>query len=358
MTAWYNDIDPFACSVLRARIADGRLPAGTVAERSIKEIDPNEIPERTQVHLFAGIGGFAYAARLAGMPDDFDIWTGGFPCQDISCAGKGVGLHGSRSGMFFEIVRLLHGVQRRPDWLLLENVPALLSRGLDRVLDELAGAGYTCWPVVVGAWAVGAPHKRDRVWIVGRLDNATSPRCSGNPGCEPGGQIRNGTRGAEPTGRRGEGGEGLADAPRGGLGADRGARDAGHADEPCAFCGYGFDHELLGKYGCPNCEGEGLANASRPGCEECDVAPEPSDPEQREPMCSAPAWPSRPGQIQHDWESPRLSQFPVGGLVNGLPVRLVRRANKDALKAYGNSIVPQAAAVVMKAIKELTHVDL
>lgn len=63
----------------------------------------------------------------------------------------------------------LRGARRRPAWLLAENVPALRTRGYDRVCDELVGLGYAVAPVVVGAWAVGAPHKRDRVWIVGRL---------------------------------------------------------------------------------------------------------------------------------------------------------------------------------------------
>ena len=93
-----------------------------------------------------------------------DLISGGFPCQDISAAGKGAGLAGARSGLWFEMLRVIREI--RPTWVLAENVPALRTRGADRVISDLEEAGYTVWPSVVGAWAAGAPHKRDRVWIV------------------------------------------------------------------------------------------------------------------------------------------------------------------------------------------------
>lgn len=92
------------------------------------------------------------------------ILTAGFPCQDISYAGKGAGLEGERSGLFFEVARLAD--ELRPDFLLLENVAALLTRGLDAVLGTLASLGYDSLWACVPACAVGAPHRRDRVWIV------------------------------------------------------------------------------------------------------------------------------------------------------------------------------------------------
>ena len=89
---------------------------------------------------------------------------GGFPCQDISAAGAGAGLDGSRSGLWREMLRLVQDC--RPDWVLAENVPALRVRGADRVLAGLEAAGYTCWPVLVGAAHAGAPHRRQRVFIL------------------------------------------------------------------------------------------------------------------------------------------------------------------------------------------------
>jgi DNA (cytosine-5)-methyltransferase 1 len=93
-----------------------------------------------------------------------DLICGGFPCQDISCAGKGAGIEGSRSGLWSEYARIIREV--RPRWVIAENVPALRGRGADRVLDDLGRAGYTAWPLVVGALHAGAPHQRQRVWIV------------------------------------------------------------------------------------------------------------------------------------------------------------------------------------------------
>ena len=103
------------------------------------------------------------------VPAGIDIISGGFPCQDISSAGKGVGITGERSGLWFEMLRLVREV--RPAWVLAENVPALRTRGADIVISGLEEAGYTVWPVVVGAWCCGAPHRRNRVWIVGHAEN-------------------------------------------------------------------------------------------------------------------------------------------------------------------------------------------
>lgn len=343
--AYYNEISGFCCRVLRARIVDGRLPAGTVDERDVREVRPADIPAG-QVHLFAGIGGFGLAARLARLPDDFDIWTAGFPCQDISSAGRGAGLHGARSGLFFEIVRLLHGVRRRPLFLLLENVSALRTRGYDRVRAELEEAGYAVRAGVVGAWAVGAPHRRNRVWIVAHrqerdgglpVQSGESQQACPEPErcCEGLADAeRDGGREQEPgreTDRRvaaGGAGEGVADAESRGLGADGGARDTGHADE----------------------RGADMADAEGQREREPDNAPctEPRSDTRQD--AGGRGWPSRPGEPQHEWEAPRLLELPMGGLADGLPVRLVRAQNRDALKAYGNSIVPQVAAAVMRAM--------
>lgn len=92
-----------------------------------------------------------------------DIIAAGWPCQDISFAGRGDGLDGERSGLFFEVVRVVR--QLRPKYILLENVAALLNRGLDRVLGELAAIGYDAEWHCIPAASVGAPHIRDRVFI-------------------------------------------------------------------------------------------------------------------------------------------------------------------------------------------------
>ena len=150
--------------------------------------------------LFAGIGGFDLGLERAGFEiawqveidpycqrvlakhwpavtrygdirevdwhtvEPVDLLCGGFPCQDISLAGKGAGLTGERSGLWFEYAKAIEVL--KPRYVLIENVSALRSRGLDQVLGALASLGYEAEWHCIPACAVGAPHRRDRVWVV------------------------------------------------------------------------------------------------------------------------------------------------------------------------------------------------
>lgn len=93
-----------------------------------------------------------------------DVVSGGFPCQDISCAGKGVGITGERSGLWGEMARIVGEV--RPSFVWVENSPMLVSRGLGLVLSDLASLGYDARWGVVSAGDAGAPHQRKRLWIM------------------------------------------------------------------------------------------------------------------------------------------------------------------------------------------------
>jgi len=95
-----------------------------------------------------------------------DVVSGGFPCQDISAAGKGAGIDGERSGMWGEMARIIHEV--RPRYAFVENSSMLTSRGLGRVLGDLASMGFNARWGVLGAADIGANHQRDRIWIVAR----------------------------------------------------------------------------------------------------------------------------------------------------------------------------------------------
>ena len=107
-----------------------------------------------------------------------DLISGGFPCQDISFAGDGAGLAGSRSGLWSEYLRLIE--EGRPRWAVIENVSALRSRGLDQVLRQLTAIGYDAEWYCIPASAVGAPHQRDRIWIVAYPGpNPDEPRLEG-----------------------------------------------------------------------------------------------------------------------------------------------------------------------------------
>ncbi len=99
-----------------------------------------------------------------GTVEPVDVLCGGFPCQDISLAGKGAGLAGERSGLWFEYAKAIEALT--PRYVIIENVAALRSRGLDQVLGALAALGYDAEWHCIPASAVGAPHRRDRVWIV------------------------------------------------------------------------------------------------------------------------------------------------------------------------------------------------
>jgi DNA (cytosine-5)-methyltransferase 1 len=105
------------------------------------------------------------AERLSADGIGVDVICGGFPCQDISSAGAKAGITGARSGLWFEYARLIG--ELRPAYVIVENVGALLARGLDAVLGELAALGYDAEWHCVPASAIGAPHQRDRLWLVG-----------------------------------------------------------------------------------------------------------------------------------------------------------------------------------------------
>ncbi len=134
------EIDPYCCDVLRQRRDDGWFPELAVHEIDIRDFDASE-----------------YAGRV-------DIVAGGFPCQDISAAGKGAGITGERSGLWREFARIIGDV--RPRYVFVENSPMLTLRGLDVVLADLAALGFDAVWEVVSAAEAGAPHLRERIWIL------------------------------------------------------------------------------------------------------------------------------------------------------------------------------------------------
>lgn len=108
--------------------------------------------------------------RADEIPGPVDIIYGGFPCQDISAAGRGAGLEGKRSGLFFEVIRLTD--ELRPTFVFLENVPAIRTRGLDTVVKEFSGLGYDCRWTLLSASELGAPHIRKRWWLMASNSNS------------------------------------------------------------------------------------------------------------------------------------------------------------------------------------------
>jgi DNA (cytosine-5)-methyltransferase 1 len=119
------------------------------------------------VHLYGDIQELSAQRIVCDLGYFPECLAGSPPCQDASAANtKGAGINGKQTGLFMEAIRLVR--EGRPRWVALENSPHLRTRGIDRVLAELEALGYACWPLVVGAHNVGAPHIRKRMWLVCR----------------------------------------------------------------------------------------------------------------------------------------------------------------------------------------------
>jgi DNA (cytosine-5)-methyltransferase 1 len=177
MSAYYNEIDPYAAQWLRNLIAAGHIADGFVDERSIADVRPDDLGGCSQCHFFAGIGGWSYALRLAGWPDDRPVWTGSCPCQPFSSAGKGQAANDERHlwPAWFSLIR-----ECRPAILFGEQVEAAIGWGwLDAVFADLEAEGYACGATVLPACSVGAPHIRQRVWFVGNSQRERAWRDTG-----------------------------------------------------------------------------------------------------------------------------------------------------------------------------------
>lgn len=162
MTAYYNEIDPFAAAWLRELIAAGHIALGDVDERSIDDVRSTDLVGYRQVHFFAGIGGWSLAARLAGWPDDRPLWTGSCPCQPFSVAGKQRGTDDERH--LWPVMRQLID-ERRPPIVVGEQVASSLGRGwLASVRSDLEALGYAVGAADLCAAGVGAPHIRQRLY--------------------------------------------------------------------------------------------------------------------------------------------------------------------------------------------------
>lgn len=166
MAAYYNEFDPYAAQWLRNLIAAGHIAPGDIDERDIRTISADDLKGYAQCHFFAGIGGWSYALRLAGWPDDRPVWTGSCPCQPFSSAGKQKG-HGDERHLWPYWAGLIR--QHRPSEIFGEQVAGAIAFGwLDEVFIDLEKEAYSCASAVLPACSVKAPHRRDRLWFVAR----------------------------------------------------------------------------------------------------------------------------------------------------------------------------------------------
>jgi DNA (cytosine-5)-methyltransferase 1 len=145
----YCESDRYCQSVLLSRMGTHDLPTAPIWD-NVRTLQPSDLPF---------------------LPD---IIYGGFPCQDISVAGRGAGLDGERSGLFFEIVRLCGEIQ--PRFVFLENVAEIINNGGVRVIEELTALRYDCKWLTISASFVGAHHERKRWFLVGHTNSFNAAR--------------------------------------------------------------------------------------------------------------------------------------------------------------------------------------
>jgi len=182
VTAYYNEIDPFAAQWLRELIKAGLIAPGEVDERSIEDIKPNDLLGFDQCHFFAGIGVWSLALRRAGWPDNRPVWTGSCPCQPFSASGKKSGFDDERHlwPAFHWLIQ-----QCGPGIVIGEQVASKAAEPwLDLVQADMETMGYAFGALAFPSAGVGAPNIRDRVYWVGHADKPGSQGYTGNGGAE------------------------------------------------------------------------------------------------------------------------------------------------------------------------------
>ena len=172
MTAFYNEIDPYAAQWLRNLIAAGHIAPGVVDERPIQEIEAYELVEFTQCHFFAGIGIWSHALRRAGWSDDRPIWTGSCPCQPFSNAGQKKGFQDDRH-LWPYWKKLID--ECRPSVVIGEQVASALD-WVDLVSADMEGSGYAFGANDICAAGFGGAHIRQRIYFVGISDAVPTGR--------------------------------------------------------------------------------------------------------------------------------------------------------------------------------------
>ena len=287
-----------------------------------------------------------------------DVVCGGFPCQDISYAGKGAGLAGERSGLWYEFARIVG--EMGPRYVVVENVAALLTRGIDAVLGTLADLGYNAEWSTLRASDVGAPHRRERVFLIAWMADATEPRRSWGEDARTGASnARTNGCGSVESERSGrdmghshrrrceqrdadERADAVASAGHNGMGHhSRGGRQAGEGLEVrravggCDGVGDAESQGLQGRrqHGRGRAAITGLGQGGRDVPSWHDATPvRGADGTVRLVPAEAAA------------QGPESPLWPVA---HGVPGRVAR------LRAIGNAVVPQVAAVVGRRLLEI-----
>jgi len=180
---FYNENDPFAAEWLRQLIALGEIPSGVVDERSIIEIEPNELEDFKQCHFFAGIGVWAYAIKQADWPKEKQVWTGSCPCQPFSNAGSKLGINDERHlwPAWFKLIKhckptVIFGEQVASAQVIGKVKANHESVWIDQVQTDLEKSHYATGFAVLPACGFGAPHVRQRLWFLANTGGVRQSR--------------------------------------------------------------------------------------------------------------------------------------------------------------------------------------
>lgn len=319
MLAYYNDNDPFAASWLTNLMAGGLISPGKVDSRSIEDVETADLVGFRRHHFFAGIGGWELALQLAGWPEEWPVWTGSCPCQPFSQAGLKQGFTDVRHlwPAWFRLIK-----ECRPPVIFGEQVASSLGyQWLDIVLADLEAAGYAVGAADLPAACVGAPHIRQRLWFA----------ALGHPKDQLG---RTGLCHCRPT-------------------QERGAEPCYTGDD--VFLAHA-NPERLPPRQCQELSGT-ERHQERGAAEQCGNSP-----------WADPAWlpcrdgkfrPTEPGLFPLAYGLPASlghiqSRLAALGLVAEVPDGLGRakRNCTSRLRAYGNAIVPQVAALFIRTVMD------
>jgi DNA (cytosine-5)-methyltransferase 1 len=331
--AYYNEFNPEAAAWLRELIKIKLIADGEVDERSITEVQADDVRGFVQCHFFAGIGGWSYALRLAGIHDDYPLWTASLPCQPFSVAGKQLGKDDERHLLphFAELVK-----QCKPDRIFGEQVEGAIKHGwLDDLQAEMDAQGYAVGHCVLGAHSVGSYHIRQRLyWIAqNRLSDTSATRLQRHGGFEQVG-VSQGREGMQRYDS--ESGSRMEYTRLHELRGRDSIRDSASETRSAQGGLQGAEHERIGQVA-------DTSNAS----------------------ASDGIW-SNPNWIYCKDGKYRAIEPSIKPLVNGIPKGMVRSGDNgevfDAnntqearamrLKGYGNAIVPQVAALFISAALE------
>lgn len=307
MSAYYNEWERYPAAWIRNLIAAGHVADGVVDERSIVELRATDLAA-TQCHFFAGIGGWSYALRLAGWPDDRPVWTASCPCQPFSTAGQGRGVDDERHlwPVLFELVR-----ECRPPILFGEQVASPAGRAwFDAVSADLESAGYAVGAANLCAAGVGAPHIRQRLYFVAvaNADDSSKRQRVHVPQRRPRQEVPDADR-CRDDGRMGDADcDGTGRNTRGRAGAeaqgDRAGRVAGNIGHDAGASGPWSDAEWI-------------------------------------PCTDGKSRPAQPGSFPLDYGVP--TRVGAGGAVE-------TRARVGELAGYGNAICTEVAATFIRAV--------